>query len=590
MPIFQVLQLGMLRAPTRPMKLSLSIAAALVTLGAVHCSSDDPKKPNDGTTDNHPGSLVITTPERAAFIEGDDGANVEVKGTGASAGTELTINGEHADVAADGSFHATVTARKGLNVIAAVNGDSKLDSPFLFGHFAKQGTPIKEAAALNIGIGALNGQAPATSFSTIANAFIAKQDLVTAIKGQTMNGDVLGAKWSFKVTNAKYESVNVGFNPAAKGVDVKAAVKKVVVDGTLSMDVLVKKYSGPVKLTAEQALVTGNALLALEKDEALKVAMPAAEAKLEKFKIDSNNIGFPCCVDEIASGFLGPMIEKSIADQIKQQIPSALELTLDGIGLPKQIDVPSLGIAPIPINAKFDSVEFDLGGGTLTASVLFGGPTGGFDPSMPGSKAPGWLQLGQPLARPSRAGTSPFAISLSVDAVNQLLFTAWGVGSITRTLPDTPPVSGLKIDPKLPPVITVGEGGALRLGLGEVVVDATLGSTPFTAALTVQQDVEPKADAQQGGLVLEMKGDPKIAITWLKADEVADGVRTIITGAVNDQLKKLLKPITIPLPKISLEQLGEGFAGQSIAIMTSSLEVDRNTARVKVGGSLSLVQ
>lgn len=564
--------------------LSLGMAA-LVTVGAVHCSSDEPKK-SDGVTDNHPGSLVITAPERAAFIEGDDGTEVEVKGTGASQSAELTINGERVDVAADGSFHGRIVARRGLNVINAVNGDAKLDAPFLFGHFAKQGTPIKEAAALNVGVGALNGQAPATSFSSIANTFLAKQDLISKVKGQTLNGDVLGAKWSFKVTNAKYETVNVGFHPAAKGVDVRAAIKKIVVDGTLAMDVLVKKYSGPVKLTADQALVSGNALLALEKGEALSVGMPAAEAKLEAFKIDSNNVGFPCCVDEIASGFLGPMIEKALGDQIKEQIPSALELTLDGIGLPKQIDVPSLGIAPIPIDAKFDSVEFDLGGGTLTAALLFG--SGSFEASMPGSRAPGWLQLGQPLARPSRAGASPFAISLSVDAVNQLLFTAWGMGSITRTLPDTPPVTGLKIDPKLPPVITVAEGGALRLGLGEVVVDATLGSTPFTAALTVLQDVEPKTDP--AGLMLQMRGEPKISITWLKADEVADGVRTIITGAVNDQLKKLLKPITIPIPKISLEKLGEGFAGQSIAITTSSLEVDRSAARLKVGGSLALVQ
>src|SRR6185369_7164300 len=79
------------------------VATTLAVLG-INCSSEEPApKPDDGVTEAHPGNLVITSPERAAFIEGatDRSGSVEVRGTGVT--SELTINGQRAEVAADGS-------------------------------------------------------------------------------------------------------------------------------------------------------------------------------------------------------------------------------------------------------------------------------------------------------------------------------------------------------------------------------------------------------------------------------------------------------------------------------------------------------
>jgi len=555
-----------------------------LALASAHCSSEEPApRQDDAVIDNHPGDLVITSPKRAAFIEGDDGADVEIEGTGAT--SELTINGQRADVSADGSFHAKVKATAGLNIVKAADGESRLETPFLFGHFVSKDTPVARAAAIQIGPEGMNGAAPLTSLSSITNQFLDGQDLMKAVKGKTFSGTIPGGSWSYKVTDAKYSDATAAFAPGQRGVDVDAALKDVEVDGTLTMTVFSKKYTGPVKMTADRATITGDVELSVDADEGkLSAKMPTAEANLENFKFDSNNAGFPCCVDSIAKSFLEPKIEEAIRDQVKEIVPSSLALTLDGVGLPKELDLSAAGIArPIAVTARLDDATFDQSGGNLSAAILFG--DGSFGPTTPGFKAPGWLKLGGEAARARPVG---LGVSFSLDAVNQLFFAAWGTGALTRSLPDAPPVTGLKLDPALPPVLLAADGGALRVALGEVVVNAAFGGgEPFTAAVSITQDVVPGTEGQD--LVLTPKGEPELSITWLDAENVADGVRTIIAAAAKEQIQKFLKPIKIPFPAIGLDKLGASFAGKSLTLAEPTVAVDRASARVSVAGSIALV-
>jgi hypothetical protein len=554
---------------------------SVMALGFVglHCASEKPAPSADeNIVDNHPGALVITEPARAAFIEGDDGADVEVKGTGAS--PDVTVNGQHPEVAPDGSFHLKLKAKEGLNLITAVDGESRLESPFLFGHFISATTPVSQALALELGKAAIDGPPPAGSLTSILNSVIKDQDLLAAIRGKTFSGDVSLATWSYKVDEAKYTDPAVGLGPVKGGIAVNAGVKNLLVDGTLSVKAFGRSLSRPVKLTADKATVKGDAKLTVDGDK-LKGAMPAATVALDNFKWDSGNAGFPCCVDAIISNVLEPKIEDAMKDAVREQVPKALALSLDGIGLPKELDLAAAGLKnPLAISVKFDGVEFDNDGGAVSAAVLFGTE---FPAGSPGKKAPGWLKLGAPGrgARPAALG-----ISFSVNMVNQLLFAAWGGGAMSRTVGDMPPVKDLKINPALPPVLTVVEDGSVRIGLGEVIVEATLGANAFTAALTVTQDVVPRTEGD--ALVLDFKGEPNLSITWLKADDVADSVRNIVATAVKEQIGKFLKPMKLPVPAFSLDKLGPSFAGKSLAIEAPAIAVDRGVARVGLSGALSL--
>jgi hypothetical protein len=332
-----------------------------------------------------------------------------------------------------------------------------------------------------------------------------------------------------------------------------------------------------VRITADEAAITGDALLSVDDAGAMKVAMPAADADLKGFKYDSDNSGFPCCLDSIVTTVLRPQVEKAIQEAVRDIIPKSLALTLDGMGLPKEIDLSAAGVSkPLAIATRFDGAAFDTTGGTVTASVLFGGA---FEPGAPGAKAPGWLSLGsKPVLGTARAPS--FGVSFSMDAVNQAMFAAWGTGSFSFSIPA--PLDG-KLTPALPPIVT-SKDGVLRVGLGEILVQRNGAPSPM-AAVTVLQDIIPGAETD--ALVLTPSGEATISITWL-TDEMASSARDLIAVAAKEQLGKFLKPIKVPLPKVSLDKLGGGFAGQSLSIQTPKVTVDTAAARLGIAGAMTL--
>jgi hypothetical protein len=560
------------------MRVPQLVLAAMLAGSALHCSSEEPAPHDENLVVSHPSALVITSPARAAFIE-DDGSPVEIRGTGAT--SALTINGERAEVAADGSFRAKVSPAKGLNLVVALDGDSRLETPFLFGHFVSAETPVKQAVALDVGSRGISGLAPAASLESVTNLALAKRDLIGSLKGQSFAGTVTGATWTFAVTGGGNGAATVGFAAVAKGLGVDAAVKDVIVDGRLSIKALGLTYARDVRITVDRAVVTGDVELAVDDAKgALTAAMPTAEAKLDGFRFDTDNAGFPCCVDSIITGVMKPKVEAAIRDGIRQEVPKAVQLTLDGIGIPKQLDFAAAGVAlHIPTATRFDGASFDLNGGTITASTLFGGKPA---PGTPGARAPGWLALGRAYAEPP-ARAPVLGVSFSIDAVNQLMFAAWGSGALAFTFPE--PLSA-KLTPSLPPIVSVADSGALRVGLGEIVVQRTSSATPL-AAVTILQDVVPSGD--HDALVLTPKGEPTISVTYLTDDSVGSGGSNLIAAAAKDQLGKFLKPFRIPVPKFALDRLGAGFAGQSLAIESPSVVVDKKTGRVGASGTMTLV-
>lgn len=559
------------------MRVSQLALAVTLSLSALHCASEETAKvEEEKIVESHPGTLVITSPERAAFIE-DKGAPIEIRGSGAT--SALTINGERAEVAADGTFRAKVNGQKGLNLVVAVDGESRTETPFLFGHFVSAETAVPQAIALDVGARGISGIAPAASLESVTNLALAKRDLIGSFKGQSFSGTVTGATWTFAVTGGRNGDANVDLATTAKGLGVVAKVKDVVVDGRLSLTAFGLSYARDVRITITGAEVTGDVDLA-EQGGALTAAMPAATAKLDGFRFDTDNAGFPCCVDSIITGVMKPKIEAAISEGIREQVPNAVKLTLDGLGAPKRLPLAAGGIMlDIPVATKLDGATFDLNGGTLTASALFGGK---FNPNTPGSRAPGWLALGQPYAPPP-ARPAALGVSFSIDTVNQLMFAAWGSGALSFSLPE--PLSA-KLTPALPPVVSIADSGALRVGLGEILVVRAGAERPL-AAVTVMQDVAPSGD--RDALVLTPKGEPTISITWL-SDEIVGSGRNLVAVAAKEQLGKFLKPFRVPVPRFALDALGGGFAGQSLAIEAPTVTVDKKTARITASGTMMLAR
>ena len=564
----------------------------LAAVFALHCGHGGGDQPSgDGVQDNKPGDLVITSPARAAFLERPSGvgadAPVTVTGTGAT--PALTIDGAPATVAADGSFKATVKPTIGLNVIVAVDGDNRLETPFLYGHFRGAQEPVSQAVALDLNAAAIAGggsDKTMASVTSIVNDAVSQKDLLQALRGQTFKGSApLGGSWSYKVTGGKYAGVTIALDPLLGNVRASADVDNLEIDGTLTVTYLGHDFGGPVKMTADKAVVSGNVGLAVTgSNGTMKGSMPTAEVTLQGFHYDSNNAGFPCCVDSAMTDYLKPKVTDAVKSAVQQHLPDALAFTLSGLHVPSSLDLSGAGVTkPVPLSAQFDGVELDADGATISAQLLFGAT---FDPGSPGAKAPGALAL-DVLSTGTGARTSPAGISVSFDAINQLFFAMWGSGGLARSLPDTAPLTDITIDPQLPPLLMPTADGGVQVALGELVVNAKLSGNAFTAAASITQEITPSSDATT--LVLKPKGDPTLSVTWLKADSFPDSTRSLIIAAAKDNMGKILKPVSIPIPTIGLDALGSTFTGKSLALTSPTLTVDHDAARVGLQGQMSVV-
>lgn len=531
--------------------------------------------------DNVPGSLVITSPERAAFIK-QTSAPLEIKGTGAT--PALTINGEPANVAPDGSFTATLRPEPGLNLILASDGDARLEQAFLYGKFESLTTPVPQGVAVSMNAAGVGAKSPSTSLTTVINEALRGRDLIAGVRGQSMSGSSGPFNWSYRVTNARYASVAVSLGARSGGVNATAVVNDVSVTGTITVKApLGISYSRSVTLRAGKTTLAGPVALAVDKASGgMKVSMSNPSTKLEGFRFDSNNAGLPCCVDSLMTNFLRPRVEKALRDGVRQHLPKALEVSLEGLGLPKTLDLSKAGVPkPVPIKTRFDGGEFQSNGMSISASVLFGGA---FAKDEPGAAAPGWLRLGKTFT-PKR--TRPIGASFAVDAVNQLFLTAWGTGAFERAPVDAAPLAAIKVDAGLPPILDVTDDGAVSVTLAEIGIEAMAAGERIRTAITVGQAVTPSAQGQT--LVFTPKGEPTIAITWLEAPEVIDpAIRDAIAPVAKGLVTAFLKPVKLPFPRFSLNAAGGGLAGKSLVITTPKVAVDPAAARLGVEGGLRL--
>ena len=548
---------------------------AVATLAACSASTGS-TTPTEAIVENHPGALVLQSPARAAFLSQGAGGPIEVVGTGGSVAT--TVNGNAVKLASDGTFHATVKPTVGLNLITIVDGEARLESPFLYGNFVSPSQPVAHAVSVGIGSAGFGARAPAASISTVLNRALRDRNLVASLAGQSFSGSLTGATWQYDVSGGHNDATKVTLDTAPTGIAIAATGSGIVVEGTLTVRVLGIPSTHATRLIVDTANVTGTASLSLD-GGTLGATMADAALSLDGFHWDSGDFGFPCCVDTIASKYLRPKIEDAIKSAIQEQVPAAAKITLEGVGLPKQLDLSAIGLkTPIAVSAQLDSGSFDANASVLSASILFGGT---YAAGTPGAKAPGFLPLGAPLStlmRPTALGAS-----FSVDAVNQLLFAAWGSGELSFK---TPASVGLILTPALPPMLTITDKGAVRVEIGEVVVQKVGAAAPL-AAVTIVQDVVPSADPTS--LMLTASGEPTLSITFL-ADDSGQAGNSLIASAAKGQVKQLLSPFKMPLPSVALDALGANFAGQSLAIQALEVDVDAKSGQLGAQGAGTLVQ
>jgi hypothetical protein len=561
-----------------PLRFALSAALAFGPL-ALGCTSEDAPPPPVP----EPVAFQIVSPGRAAFVSSSNGNNVEVKGVGASPG--LTFNGKPLPVAADGSFETTLVADEGLNVMQAEDSSGSLASAFLFGRFIAPDKAIPGAVKVRINPeGFKSSDASVASISRLAGLAFGSIDLLAALKGKTFMGTFSGGSWSFAVKSATYGGSTVQFTPQAGGGAFIASLSNVDVKGVLSVDFAYTQTDNAT-IHIDAAIVSGDIEAGLSKG-ALAVSGSNITTKFNGFTYDSNNAGFPCCVDDILSKFMKSNVEAAVQEKVAEVLASKVAFALNDFGLPESIDLSSKGFpVTLGIEQAFDGASFTENGAELSASLRFSATAGAGARAL---GAPGWLELG---SKPLALGTStPHAISIALDALNQALFAVWSADGLTSTRENVASLGKVTLAPKLPPVLKLTNDGKIEASAGEVFMNATIGGKPVVASVSVVQVVEPVLDGDKGALRLSPSQPAEVYVSWLKADDVAPAVKALLEALVKEQIPDMLASVTFPLPSVPLANFAPSLAGTVAAVSKDAvISLDANSNRARIEGALVLV-
>ena len=580
-----------------------AIAAALILLaGCASQPKDDQLEQIDLTIRQQP-QIGITQPAPGSFIQVTDDGMVDVAGT--AHGTSIQINGHATPVDASGNFHARIPASEGVNVIDAhlsglLGGESQ--RAFLYGNFADPSATIGSGVMLRATGPAFDDKSgDLDDFSAIARAMLAQVDIMTLVKQLPPFTWTLGdVSVDVAVTDAGFDQNNVGLvlSPRDGGAHADGNLANTSV--TLAMTV---HYGGDWTTTGTVAVDT--VAFAADIDAAYSAADHAIVASTETPSITlgtikvSTDLGrtFPG-IDDFLS-FLANQFKDLIAQTVAQQIQASaanhFALALNQIGLPSSFDLSPYGLdATLAVQDAFDGAGFDAQGVTISAATNFAWPQGAGVLSGAGS-----LVLGSTPATSFPDAT--LGVSVALDALEQATFAVWGQNGLQRVVYPGKSYPGFKLDPlvaapALPPVVTAADGTHVQVSLGDVVVSTTLhtwiADFPVQVTLSALSDVALDVDPANGALRMTPSGTPTI---WLDVNTLFGVVPDSLLAPLSQLLQslapsivtKLVKPIEVPLPKMSLAKLIPGSTASLGLAAPVNVTVDTAAKRVIVSGDLA---
>ncbi len=536
----------------------------IVSLSAAACT--------DAVTADRPEPpvLQVLSPDRGTMRPGMD--EVEVRGTvtpSPDTGSPIQwveVNGVRAELGAAGDFRATVLLTSGTNLLetvatAADGGVASDTRGLLTGDMRALDQVIENALSAQLSAQAFDklGDTAATLVAqSDLGAFVSPYNPVIA-KGLT-NGqeDCLYGKVSV-LPGLDTANAFISLVPNDDGIAIDAELVGLVIPLHARYAAACLDGDTDITVTAQRARIRGA--LAIEVvNGRFDVTLVNPTVTLTGFNVDAD--GVPGAVldlldldQEIADTlawaverFMAPMVNKALAG-VAVPDPS-VEL----IGQRMLIDIEPAGVA---FDATGAEVVLDAAmtvEGALTSYVY----TENQDP-------------------PARDGAG-IQIALADDVLNQALAGFWSRGAMNFALEkDLGMFDGVKLEPKLPPVIGPGPDGALRLVMADLMVefwsdDAVMAKVAMTVEMTLK--IEPAANPYAAHVSVELP--------TLKADVIEN-----IMGIPDTELEKLFPaaiestigtfaPIlnAVPLPSVYGISVSDIHLGGSAGYVTLSGDIN----------------
>ncbi|HTE55003.1 MAG TPA: Ig-like domain-containing protein [Kofleriaceae bacterium] len=520
------------------------LAVLLGGLLAFGCSSGSVDGEDDGAAEDDGGNdgaddgggnggngapvITITSPERGTVSTAD---SVEVSGrvTGSGSISQVTINGNAAELASDGSFTANLALEEGITLIETVaRDDAGRESTdargVLAGNLVDQSTPVTEGLVANMSGTAMTG------LSGMIQDFANNTDftaLATSLNPVVNTGDGCNSAKVF-VESVQHEGVDVGAGPVAGGIAADVSVRNLTVTGRVTFRAVCVSGSADFTLTADGFNLTGTITPTLTGGD-INVGLNGVANSFSGFAIDVS--GIPGFVESLFTGAVRDQLSNILRDTITNMVPTVANGFLSDF-LADSYSISILG-QTISLSVTPSAMNWTEQGGTIV-----------LDTSSTVDAAEGALYLSSPRPRPGDADLASTGIRIAVadDVLNQLLGSIWASGALEDTVLPLPgdalsaafggDVQSAAVTMILPPVANFDTStGTAKLTIADLQMDASSPSGEVLASFVLSAEIDLAVETSADGRVRIVTRAPRILaqvlsqsdslLTELTADKVA---------------------------------------------------------------------
>lgn len=524
-------------------------------------------------------SLQMDTPARGAFVPED---SVQLSGSfssGSAGVSSLTLNGEPIEYDGGGDFSLPVASQPGiqqLNLRAeASDGGRAVSSRSVYaGRVHEEGAWVEEAVRIQINQDLLDdGEPDLDDLASIAEVIVADLDLSSSL---------LGTTFEVSIFDIEPQSISYGDPQIAifagdplhvvlevPNIDVTFNVSTylgVNVDGQLTAD--------NVQLKLDIALDTtgGNIVTTVE----------SAESTISNAEIDIEYI--PGFAEDWVIDLVVGQIEEELETVAVDLITETAAEYLESFALETEL------LTGVFVESALTAVQTVNDGLRLILDAkIFG--TAAFDmPDNAGSLATGGAGPAWPI------GTTPLAVAIDDDLINQLMFVVWQVGTLRDIQFDAILLEGLSGAP-LPEPLGPAEVVDIAVGLPPVLKPARVDGMDAGIQLGEWQLKFTREDGEiidmrialDAGLTLNITEENSVDLTVdSRPAELILGVDTLAHPDALDSgdlsaLGRLLVPSllgtvsnfipALDIPPIPLESISADLEGRVINFKSPSIEV-----------------
>ncbi len=513
----------------------LSLLAPILLAAACTSPADEPA-PN----------LLVTSPERG-FMS-DTGF---VRVTGETDASHVSINGEVVEVAADGTFDASIQLTPGIRVIETIAGDEGNTArdvrAVLSGNLVPTGQLVPDAIGAHLGPQALS------VLGDVVERTVEGMDLAALLPAGAVvdeGGSCFGAK--VYVLDVAHGNIEIGLSPVPGALDASVTVDDLDVLMRVDYALGCLDETATINVHADRVGFAGDIGMTVTAGT-LASSLENADVTLTGFDLTSDGLAGSILdlIEGPVQDYLPGLVEGMVGDVVPPLVDEKL-VELAG----QTFSVPVLG-HEVSIAVKPATVDMAASGITVaidTRMVVSGDTTGRYLSSPASARA-----------ALSDAGAG-MGLAVADDTLNMMFASMWGAGALEHTLPveegnslglllgaDT---RNLHASIALPPTVSMDEFGAMRLMIGDAIVEGTDEAGNVTVKMAITLSTTLAAAARPDGTVKLELGEPQIwaqvleqnldpAIDGENVEALIDGLYGVLAATANQTLADL------PLPSIA---------------------------------------